>query len=104
MKIPLENGGTLIVMPATGPYHPGVSVTLDRSSYLSPIVKRHGLLDRASLITWLDLGSADSGTPRLVESLTATGLIDADSFTLDGSEVIVLEFKDVKVAGLICSL
>jgi putative SbcD/Mre11-related phosphoesterase len=45
LVIPRTDGGFIIVLPAAGAYQTGNSVTLDRSSYLSPIVREVGVIE-----------------------------------------------------------
>lgn len=47
LKIPLSNGATAIVLPAAGAYQTGTSVSTSPESYLSPIVKKYGILRNA---------------------------------------------------------
>ena len=47
LNVPLDTGGRLIVMPAAGPYQSGNPVSMARSQYLSPIIRRHGLVEHA---------------------------------------------------------
>ncbi|MGC8953091.1 metallophosphoesterase [Desulfurococcus amylolyticus] len=103
MKIPLETGGILIIMPATGPYHPGINASINREEYLSPIVRRHAILENASLITWLNLGSAEPITGQLLESIPTRGILDVDGFLLKNMEIAVLEFKDIEIAHVLCT-
>jgi len=44
-KLPLKNGRVALVLPAIGLYQTGTVVTLDRSSYLSPITRKSGIIE-----------------------------------------------------------
>ncbi|MEM0027336.1 MAG: metallophosphoesterase [Ignisphaera sp.] len=44
LRIPFQNGSTAIVLPAAGAYQTGTSVSTSPESYLSPIIKRFGVL------------------------------------------------------------
>lgn len=90
-------------MPATGPYHPGINVSLNRDDYLSPIVRKHTLLEKTGLITWVNLGSVDQATSRLMDSTSATELLDIDRYVEDNVEVAVVEFRDIETAHILCS-
>ena len=50
LKMPSETGEEIIVLPALGVYQSGNPVTLERSQYLSEIVKRKGLVADATPI------------------------------------------------------
>lgn len=63
VEMPLRDGGKLIVIPATGPYHPGIAVALDPREYLSPIIRERALLDEMRIITWTELGMAAGYEP-----------------------------------------
>ena len=47
LKVPLKNGGIAIVLPAAGAYQSGTSVSTSPESYLSPIIKSYGVLEKA---------------------------------------------------------
>ncbi len=47
LKIPCTNGGYILVLPAMGIYQSGNRVSLDRESYLSPIVREKGVVEEA---------------------------------------------------------
>jgi len=104
MRIPLDTGGILVVMPASGPYHPGVNVSLIKEEYLSPIIRDHAVLDKASVIAWIDLGSAEPGTLDLVESLMGTELLSIERSIIGNVEVAMIEFKDIETAHILCSI
>ena len=43
---PLSNGRTLITLPAVGAYQTGSKVTLDRDTYLSPVIKELAIIEQ----------------------------------------------------------
>lgn len=45
LLVPLDTGATAVVMPAMGSYQTGNPVTLDRSQYLSPIMRKHAIVE-----------------------------------------------------------
>jgi len=47
LSVPLEGGGSLLVLPPAGAYQVGNVVTARRSSYLSPIIREKGLVEEA---------------------------------------------------------
>lgn len=47
LKMMMDNGSELIVLPPMGAYQSGTRVSLNRSSYLSPYIREHGLLEEA---------------------------------------------------------
>lgn len=44
---PASNGAYIIVLPALGAYQAGNTISLDRDNYLSPIMRKYGLIDEA---------------------------------------------------------
>ena len=108
MKIPLAQGEKqLVVMPATGPYHPGVVVTPFPSEYLSPIIRKQESLSAMSIITWIDLGEVSSRSVEYFETLETTefsGYIRVERFRVDDHEYAVIEFKNYEAARFLCQL
>ncbi len=47
LKVPASSGGYIVVLPALGAYQAGNNVSLDRGNYLSPIVRKYGLIEEA---------------------------------------------------------
>ena len=47
LDIPLDTGGRMLVMPAAGPYQSGNPVSLRRTNYLSPLTRKHGVVEEA---------------------------------------------------------
>jgi len=47
LKVPLQNSSTLVILPAAGAYQSGTAVSTSTQSFLSPIVKRLGILGEA---------------------------------------------------------
>ena len=47
LSMPLRRGCKLVILPALGIYQSGTSVSLQRESYLSPIVREEGVLEEA---------------------------------------------------------
>ncbi len=54
LKAPLDTGGTLLVLPALGTYQSGTRVSLDRENYLSPITRKHAVLEEAQPIALIE--------------------------------------------------
>jgi putative SbcD/Mre11-related phosphoesterase len=103
MKIPL-NKKTIIVLPATGPYHPGVVVTPFPAEYLSPIIRKMESLESASVITWIDLGEISSRSVEYFESLELSSYIEVERFIVDSREYAVIEFKNYDAVQLLCQM
>lgn len=61
LEVPLEDGSQAVVLPAVGVYQTGNPLTLDRSLYLSPIMKERAVI--ADAIVWIV--DRDAGTHRL---------------------------------------
>lgn len=104
MKVPLVSGKLLVVMPATGPYHPGVVVTPTPSEYLSPLIKKQVLLDSMSIVTWIDLGELSPRSVEYFEASELTEYIRVERFTVNSREYALVEFKNYEVAQLLCQL
>ena len=47
LNVPLNNNSTVLVLPATGIYQSGNDVSLVHSNYMSPIIKKFGILEKA---------------------------------------------------------
>jgi hypothetical protein len=61
LEVPLENGSLTVVLPALGVYQTGNPLSLDRSQYLSPIIRNHSQIEDA--IVWVV--DKDAGTHKL---------------------------------------
>ncbi len=48
LEVPLDDGRIVHVLPAAGAYQTGNPVTLDRESYLSPIIRNHARIHEAT--------------------------------------------------------
>jgi Predicted ICC-like phosphoesterases len=103
MKIPWNNK-TIVVMPATGPYHPGVVVAPFPTEYLSPIIRRMESLKSASIITWLDLGEISSQSIEYFESVELSNYIEVERHIIDNREYGVIEFKNYNAVQLLCNM
>jgi len=104
LKIPLRENRYLVVMPATGPYHPGITVTPNPEDYLSPLIKRANNLYSMSIITWIDLGEASTSGITHFESQGFTDLVRIDWFKAKDREFAVVEFKNYEVAHALCMI
>jgi|UniRef100_A0A7J3Z8B8 putative phosphoesterase, SbcD/Mre11-related len=47
LKVPLQNSSTLVILPAAGAYQSGTAVSTSTESFLSPVVKKYGILRSA---------------------------------------------------------
>jgi putative SbcD/Mre11-related phosphoesterase len=47
LKVPTTIGNTVLVMPAAGYYQTGNPISLDRNNYLSPILRKYGVIEEA---------------------------------------------------------
>ncbi len=61
LEVPLENGSAAIVIPALGVYQTGNPLSLDRSQYLSPIIR--GIAKIEDAVVWVV--DKDAGTHKL---------------------------------------
>ncbi len=63
LRVPLDNGSLAYVLPPTGVYQTGNVVSLSKESYLSPIIREHGVIED-SMVWVVD---RDYGTIKLAE-------------------------------------
>ncbi len=54
LKVPASSGNYIIVLPALGAYQAGNTVSLDRDNYLSPIIRKYGLIEETIPIAILE--------------------------------------------------
>ena len=104
LKIPLSSGKTIIVIPATGPYHPGVIVNPNPSEYLSPLIRRLDSLESMQLVSWIDLGEIPARSIDYFESFTLEDYVLIEKYRAGGKEFAVVEFKNYNIARAICEI
>ncbi|MEJ2777651.1 metallophosphoesterase [Stygiolobus sp. RP850M] len=46
LKVPLNEGATAIVLPATGTYQSGNDISLIHTNYMSPLMRKNGVLEK----------------------------------------------------------
>ncbi len=63
LRVPLKNGSEAYILPPTGIYQTGNVVSLNRDSYLSPIIRKQGVIED-SMVWVID---RDYGTVELAE-------------------------------------
>ena len=76
LTMPLKRGSRLVVLPALGIYQSGTSVSLQRDSYLSPVIKEEGVLEEAVPFAVLE----DEGVYELPPLKLIEDLLEAPSF------------------------
>jgi len=54
LMIPLKDGRRVLVLPPAGSYQTGNIVTLERESYLSPIIRSYGVLEDADVVIFYE--------------------------------------------------
>lgn len=99
LKIPLDTGGVLVVLPATGPYHPGTPVSPNRDDYLSPIIREHGLLTAMEVIVWTEAPVPYEGDRISAE---APGFVRYARLNGYGGSVLVVDFESWDALTHIC--
>jgi hypothetical protein len=101
LLIPLSTGGRLVVQPATGPYHPGTTFTLDKENYLSPLVKKYGVLEEASFVFWVEseLGGKTPGAYTLGEEV-----IQIREFRMEGVVTSMIRIGNPLVLQALCEV
>jgi len=102
VKIPLGENKYLVVMPATGPYHPGITVTPNSSDYLSPIIRKIRDLYSMSIISWIDLGETPPSGITYLEAQNLADLVKVEWFRIKDREYAVVEFKNYEIAHTLC--
>jgi len=104
LKIPFDNDKYIVCLPAIGPYHPGTQVSTDPSSYLSPIIKKYGLLGKASIIMWFVLGKRllSNEDFNYISSYIDPNILSLQRFIINDEEHVIIEFKNLEDALSIC--
>jgi len=104
LNIPTVLGNRIIVLPAVGPYHPGTNISIDPNDYLSPLIKKYGLLSEGGLSFWIELGDyVGSGTEFMFhKDLSDMGVLGIDRYVVQGREVAVISFSKIDLARFIC--
>ena len=109
LKIPFKNNGEkyIVCLPAIGPYHPGTQVSLNSSNYLSPIIQKYGLVERASVIIWLELGKyigddRDNIEFEYMDSFFEENVMSINRYVISDQEYAIIEFSDLEKALTIC--
>ncbi len=101
-KIPLSKDKWLTVMPAAGPYHPGTQVSASPDEYLSPYVKRAGLLHKSKILLWIEMEEGEEIVEH-VSSVLESPLLRIDRLFFGGKEYALIEFADLETASILCS-
>ncbi len=93
----------ILILPATGAYQAGTSVSLSPNDYLSPIIRKYGLVEKAELITWIKTKPVKKSEGNIlmgdVKDVISTSLI-----TVNKDTYIYLRFKNLLDAFMICRL
>lgn len=97
---------SLIVLPASGPYQAGTVISFNREDYLSPIIRRYGLIEQAGIITWVPVesGAGQVFTSRVIEGVDFGDIMKIKIYDLDGVNYVYLGFRSLEDAMLICRL
>lgn len=104
MKLSLPGGKRLVVMPATSPYHPGVSVSPVTTDYLSPFIRDLNSLDDMSIVFWVELGELTERGVEYMQSASDLGIVRIDKYVVGTREYATVEFSDYKTAYTICQI
>ncbi|MEM4482003.1 MAG: metallophosphoesterase [Desulfurococcaceae archaeon] len=102
LKVPLAENKLLVVMPATGPYHPGVVVNPNTEEYLSPLIRKLGSLGSMSIVIWMDLGEVPPNGVGYLETYS-TNMVEVERAVVDNREYALVEFNTYEAARLLCS-
>lgn len=102
LRIPTQRNKMIVVMPATGPYHPGIVVTANPQDYLSPLIRRLDDLYSMSIIVWIELGEITHQGVNYLEGAVYTDLVKVEHYVRDSREIAVVEFRDYEIANLLC--
>ncbi|ADI32225.1 metallophosphoesterase [Staphylothermus hellenicus] len=101
--VPTILGNRIVVLPAMSAYHPGTSISLDPENYLSPLIKKYGILNKARVIVWVEYETVED-IEFGIESTVSEDLVIIDNYQLDNRGISVIEFKDIETALLTCGL
>ncbi|MCD6300505.1 MAG: metallophosphoesterase [Staphylothermus sp.] len=101
LKIPTTNSSFLVLLPAISPYHPGTQISIMTDNYLSPLIKKYGIMEEAKPIIWLSYSDSENvDMPGLIR--VSTELINIDDFLIDSEHVSIIEFTNIETALMIC--
>ncbi len=95
-------GNHILVLPAAGAYQAGTTISLSPENYLSPIIRKYGVLEEAELITWVETKPVREYVRNLLEDIK--DIISARIITIDELTLIYLRFKSLLDALMICRL
>ncbi|WP_227410851.1 metallophosphoesterase [Thermosphaera chiliense] len=101
-KIPLDKDKWLVIMPATGPYHPGTQVSPNPDDYLSPYVKKAGLLYKSKILLWIEIEKGEEIVEQM-STVLESPLLRIDRLVFGGKEYALIEFADLETASILCS-
>lgn len=101
--VPTTVGNKIIVLPAMSAYHPGTSISLDHNNYLSPLIKKYGILNKARVIVSIEYEKVED-VEFGIENIVSDDLVIIDNYQLDNKGISVIEFKDIETALLMCGL
>jgi putative SbcD/Mre11-related phosphoesterase len=103
LRIPTTLDNEILVLPAMSAYHPGSSVSLSPETYLSPIIRKYGVLRESRVIIWFETEDKERGE---LEGFFTTEntreLINVSIYRVGGSLVYVTEFNDLETAMILC--
>ena len=104
--IPTRSGNYVIVVPAIGPYQSGTTITPSASEYLSPIIKRHCIVEYGKPVTWLsneDYPPAEEALKLPLPPLSSE-LLSLEEYVFETRRIVVLDFSDVETALILCGI
>jgi putative SbcD/Mre11-related phosphoesterase len=102
LRIPTTLNNEILVLPAMSAYHPGSSVSLSSETYLSPIIKKYGILRKCKVIIWFETENKEEGLEGFFTTENTRELINVSTYRVGGGLVYVTEFNDLETAMLLC--
>ena len=101
LKIQSIYSNYLVVLPAVSPYHPGTQISLLRDNYLSPLIKKYGILEEAKPVIWISYSSSENmKIPGLIK--ISTEILDIDDYFINSEHVSIIEFANIETALMVC--
>ena len=104
--IPTRTDNYVIVVPAIGPYQSGTTITPSASEYLSPIIKKHCVIEQGKPVAWLsnDEGSLTEEALKTPLLSLSSDLLSLKEYIFETRRVIMLDFSDIVTALILCGV
>ncbi|MEZ0393503.1 MAG: metallophosphoesterase [Desulfurococcaceae archaeon] len=97
LVVPLRTGGELVVLPASGPYHPGTSASDSPADYLSPLLRKNAVLPNMKIYTWIPLEGPIAQAP-----ISYEGPVTIREHEAFGRRTAIVVFDDFPTYRAVC--